>query len=235
LRRPTRLILPALALLVLVGFGALWIFTPPATDLQQRVAKIAAAERVPVLAPEQVPPLLAQALVAIEDERFYEHHGLDSIGIARATLDDIRYACFCEGGSTLTEQVADMAYYAGSGRGRRKLPSMTVGLKIELHERKQRILADYLTIVPMGAGLTGAQRASCTYFHHRLDQINLAEAAELAGMPQAPSAYDPRYHPQAARSRRSEVLRRMQEMDYISSSQRAGANAQPVVESGSQC
>ena len=128
-----------------------------------------------------------------------------------------------------------MAYYSGSGRGRRKLPSMTVALKIELRTDKQQILADYLTIVPTGANVTGAQTAACLYFRHRLQSLSVAEAAELAGMPQAPSAYDPRYHPQAAAARRSQVLRRMRESGYITETQQAAATSAPVVSGGAGC
>jgi membrane peptidoglycan carboxypeptidase len=234
-RGAARLIVAALVVAALAGAGLLWLLAPPATDLQQRVSRIASASHVSVLKPDQVPSLLAHALVAVEDERFYTHHGLDSIGIARAGFDDLRFRCFCEGGSTITEQLADMAYYSGSGRGRRKLPSMTVALKIELLTSKQQILANYLTVVPTGANVTGAGAASCLYFHHDLKTLTVAEAAELAGMPQAPSAYDPRYHPAAAAGRRSEVLRRMRDSGYITEAQRASADAAPVVKTGSGC
>jgi membrane peptidoglycan carboxypeptidase len=234
-RRPARLIFIALVLVLVVGAGALWTTTPPADDLQQRVARIAKAAHVAVLEPAQVPDLLAHALVSVEDERFYSHHGLDSIGIGRAVFDDLRDRCLCEGGSTITEQLADMAYYAGSGRGRRKLPSMTVALKIELETSKQQILADYLSIVPSGYGLTGAPAASCAFFGHGLASLTVAEAAEIAGMPQAPSVYDPRRNPERARARRSDVLRRMQEEGYIDGGQRADANAAPVLNASPGC
>jgi membrane peptidoglycan carboxypeptidase len=233
--RPARLTFVAFALLAAAGAAALWIATPAADDLQQRVKGIAAAAQVLVLQPSEVPDLLAHALVSIEDERFYSHHGLDSFGIARAGLDDLRYRCFCEGASTITEQLADMAYYAGSGRGRRKLPSMTLAVKIELEASKQQILAGYLSIVPTGAGITGARAAACTYFGHDLSGLTVAEAAEIAGMPQAPSAYDPRRNPERARSRRSAVLRQMQAEGYISAPQRAQADAEPLLGKGPGC
>jgi penicillin-binding protein 1A len=214
---------------------ALWLSTPSAGDLQQRVARIASADGTRELAPDEVPPLLATALVSIEDERFYSHHGIDSIGLARALVDDVRYVCLCEGGSTISEQVADMAYYAGSGRGQRKLPSMTVGVKIEFRYSKQQILADYLSIVPSGYGVNGMPAAACAYFHHSLANLSLAEAAELAGMPQAPSLYDPRYHPEAARARRSAVLHQMRWDGYISASEQTAAEDAPVTEAGSGC
>jgi membrane peptidoglycan carboxypeptidase len=234
-RRAARLTFVAFALVLIVSAGALWVTTPAADDLQQRVARIATAAHVPVLEPAQVPDLLAHALVSVEDERFYSHHGLDSIGIGRAVFDDLRYLCLCEGGSTITEQLADMAYYAGSGRGRRKLPSMTVALKIELEASKQQILADYFSIVPSGYGLTGARAAACAFFGRRPESLTIAEAAEIAGMPQAPSVYDPRRNPERARARRSDVLRRMQEEGYIDAGQRAQADAAPVTGGGPGC
>lgn len=235
MRRAARLTFVAVVLVVVIGVAWLWIGTPRPDDLQQRVARIAAAAHVKVLQPAQVPDLLAHALVSVEDERFYSHHGLDSIGIGRAAFDDLRYRCLCEGGSTITEQLADMAYYSGGGRGRRKLPSMTVALKIELEASKQQILADYFSIVPSGYGLTGARAAACAFFGHGLESLGVAEAAEIAGMPQAPSLYDPRRNPQRAQARRSDVLRRMQEEGYIDAAQRAQADAAPVVGSGPGC
>ena len=235
MRGAARLIVAALGLVIVASAAVLWLTTPTAADLEQQVAAVAAAEKVQMLKPSDVPELLARAVVAIEDERFYTHHGIDSIGLGRAVLTDARYACLCEGGSTITEQLADMAYYSGSGRGRRKLPSMTVALKIEEQNSKAQILADYVSIVPSGAGLTGMRSASCQFFHHGLDRLTVAEAAELGGMPQAPSAYDPRYHPEAAQHRRSAVLKRMQEQRYITESQRAEADQAPVVGSGVGC
>ena len=221
---------------MLIGCGAgLWAATPSPDDLQQRVSRTATLAHVPVLQPAQIPDLLAHALVSIEDERFYSHHGLDTVGIVRAAFDDVRDHCFCEGGSTITEQLADMAYYSGRGRGSRKLPSMTLALKIELQTSKQRILADYLSIVPSGYGLTGARAAACSFFGHGLESLSVAEAAEIAGMPQAPSVYDPRRNPERARARRSDVLRRMQEQGYIDAAQRMKADTAPVVGNGQGC
>ena len=235
MHRAARLTFATLALVVVAGTAALTIATPSADDLQPRVARIAAAAHVPVLQPAQVPDPLAHALASIEDERFYSHHGLDSIGFLRAVFNDIRYRCLCEGGSTITEQLADMAYYSGRGRGSRKVQSMTVALKIELETSKQQILADYLSIVPSGYGLTGARAAACAFFGHGLESLTVAEAAEIAGMPQAPSVYDPRRNPAAARARRADVLRRMLEEGYIDAGQRAQADAAPVVSSGPGC
>jgi membrane peptidoglycan carboxypeptidase len=234
-RRAARLTFVVLALVVIAGAGGLWAGTPSAEDLPQRVSRIATAAHVPLLQPAQVPDVLAHALVSIEDERFYSHHGLDRIGIGRAAVDDLRYRCFCEGGSTLTEQLADMAYYSGHGRGSRKLPSMMVALKIEVEASKQQILAYYLSIVPSGYGLTGARAASCAFFGHGLEALTVAEAAEIAGMPQAPSVYDPRRNSEPARARRSQVLRRMQEEGYIDAAERAQADAAPVVRGGGGC
>jgi penicillin-binding protein 1A len=112
---------------------------------------------------------------------------------------------------------------------------MTVGVKIELHESKQQILADYMSIVPSGAGINGMAAASCAFYHHGIDNLSVAEAAELAGMPQAPSAYDPRYHSDATWARRTAVLRQMRSEDFISADQQLAAEGAPVVEGGTGC
>ncbi|HEX6548571.1 MAG TPA: biosynthetic peptidoglycan transglycosylase [Candidatus Dormibacteraeota bacterium] len=221
--------------LVLAGVAYLSATTPSAADLDHRIDGIVTANLVQRLAPDQVPPVLAGALVAIEDEHFYSHHGLDSIGLARALLTDAVGRCACEGGSTITQQLADMVYYPGSPPLSRKLASMVVALRIEAQHSKPEILADYLSITPTGRGLVGAQAASCAYFGHPIGQLTLGQAAEIAGMPQAPSAYDPRFAPNLARQRRNEVLGRMVADHYVTAGQAAAAEAEPVLAERTGC
>jgi penicillin-binding protein 1A len=218
-----------LSLLVLAGGAGLWVTTPSADDLQQRVAALTAAAGVRPLQPAEVPSLLGRAVVAVEDERFSLHHGLDTVGTARAAWNDLVRRCLCEGGSTLTQQLAKMVYFSDQGRIQRKLPGMAVALKIELRHTKPEILAYYLSIVPTGFGLTGARQAACAYFGRDLPQLSVAQAAEIAGMIQAPSAYDARYHPELARERRNQVLGRMVEAGYLTADQANAAASTPVV------
>ncbi len=205
----------------------MWLKTPAATDVQARTLAYAAAHSAAVIRPGDVPRLLAQAIVATEDERFYRHHGIDSIGIGRAILDDIRYRCACQGASTITQQLAKILYLGGSDRGFHKLDGIALAIKIERHVDKPGILADYLSVVPTGPTIVGMGTAACVYFGHPLAGLDLAGYALLAGLPQAPSAYDPLLHPEAATSRRSEVLGLMVSEQYISQAQATAAAAQP--------
>lgn len=231
----SRLTAAVVAALAMTGAGVLWVGTPSGRDLPQRVHEVAARNGVPVLSADQVPPVLAHAIVSIEDERFYSHHGPDTLGLARAAWVDLTQLCACQGGSTITQQLVDLTYYADQGRVSRKVPSMAVAFKVETRTTKRDILAEYLSIVPTGRGLIGAQAAACTYFGHGLGQITLAEAAEIAGMPQAPSAYDPRYEPMLTLRRREHVLDQMVALGYVDAAAANAAQAEPVLAERSGC
>ena len=227
----------ALAALLLLTTAAgssvfFWFTTPSASDLSARVAAIASGGQ---LQPAQVPQVLKHAVVAAEDERFYIHHGLDTVGTGRAVWHDVSRLCACEGGSTITQQLAKLVYYPGDGRLARKLPSVAVAFKIEVRYSKPQIMAAYLSVVPTGYGLVGARAASCAYFGHDLSTLSVAEAAELAGMVQGPSAYDPRYHPAKARARRDYAIDRMLEIGYITQDEARTAKAAPVLIPGTGC
>jgi membrane peptidoglycan carboxypeptidase len=211
------------------ALGWLGFSTPSATDLEQRVA---AQSPGPPLTPAEVPPVLADAVVAVEDERFYAHHGLDTLGTARAVWHDLSGRCLCEGGSTITQQLAKNVYYRGDDRVARKLPAMAVGFKIELRTDKATILADYLSVVPTGYALVGAREASCAYFGHGLAGMTPAEAAEIAGMLSAPSIYDPRRNPGLAEARRDHVLDRMVQTGRLAPAAAAAARETPVLAGG---
>jgi len=179
--------------------------------------------------------VLAQAVIAVEDERFEVHHGLDTVGTARAALHDLRSWCACEGGSTVTQQLAKLVYYPDDGRIARKLPTMAVAFKLELHYAKPQIMAAYLSVVPTGYELIGARAAACTYFGHPLSAVTIAEAAQLAGSVQAPSAYDPRHHPEEARLRRDYALERMAQVGFITEQQALAGMLAPVVAGSGRC
>lgn len=230
-----RITAAVLAALAVTGAGVLWIATPSGTDLPQRVQNVATTNGVAVLGADQVPTVMAEAMVAIEDERFYSHHGPDTIGLARAIWVDVTELCACQGGSTITQQLINLTYYAGQDRLARKVPSMVVAFKVETRTTKRDILADYLTVVPTGRGLVGAQAAACAYFGHHLSQVTLPEAAEIAGMPQAPSAYDPRWNPDLTLHRRGLVLNQMVTLGYIDTAAARAAQATPVMAARTGC
>jgi membrane peptidoglycan carboxypeptidase len=226
--KPMTLGVAAVVLAAISAIVALWVFTPPVTDIRYRVATQVRLHQGALLQRSEVPPLLAQALVAAEDERFDQHHGLDIIGIGRAALDDIKARCLCEGGSTITQQLVKRVYLGGSDRGFNKVVGMVLAVKVERVLDKQSIMAAYLSDVPMGPNIYGAEPSSCHYFRKPVEQLDLAQYALLAGMPQAPSAYDPLINPAAALGRRHEVLALMVFNGYISPQQEAAADRAPL-------
>lgn len=218
--------------LVLPSALTLWVSTPSAADVQTRVRAFTDAKGVVLLRETAVPPRLAQAVVAIEDERFYSHHGVDSLGVARALLYDVSNLCLCQGGSTITQQLVKDLYLGGSDRGRNKLDGMVLALKVERTLTKRQILADYLSEITTGLGVYGVTDAACAYFSAPLGSLTLGQYALLAGVTQAPSIYDPRVNPSAAAARRAHVLAAMLADGYITSSQAAAAKAEPVLARG---
>ncbi len=154
-----------------------------------------------------ISPYLRDATVAIEDRRFYEHGALDLLGIARALLRNAIAGRVAEGASTLTQQLVTVRYLEKSTRSvSRKLDEAALASEAERGLTKDDILTGYLNAVYYGAGAYGAEAAALTYFGRRAADLSLAEAALLAGLPQAPSTLDPFLAPAKARARRDAVL-----------------------------
>ncbi|HVU77193.1 MAG TPA: transglycosylase domain-containing protein [Gaiellaceae bacterium] len=152
-------------------------------------------------------PWLPKATVAIEDKRFYEHGGVDYVGIARAAWKDITAGQALQGGSTITQQLVRTLYTGREKTFERKLKEACLAIKLARKVPKNRILDEYLNTVYYGNHAYGVEAASQTYFSKHASQLTLAQAALLAGLPQAPSGYDPFRDPQAAIARRDEVLK----------------------------
>ncbi|HYL08614.1 MAG TPA: biosynthetic peptidoglycan transglycosylase [Candidatus Udaeobacter sp.] len=229
-----RVLVAALAIVALAGpsVATLWTTTPSTSDIQARVAELTKSYDVPLLREDEVPQTLAEAVIATEDERFYEHHGIDSLGLARAVLYDVVNVCLCQGGSTITEQLVKDVYLGGSDRGYHKLQDMALALKVERVISKRQIMADYLSEISTGYGRYGVVAAACAYFRAPLAGLTLGQYALLAGVTQAPSIYDPTVNPDAALERRTEVLSAMQADHYITAEEAASANSEPVLDRG---
>ncbi len=224
--------LVALIALMSPSLITMWVWTPPATDIQQRVRALTEHYGVVLLTPEEVPTTLAQAVVATEDERFYSHHGIDSIGLARALLYDATNVCLCQGGSTITQQLVKDVYLGGSDRGYNKLEGMILAVKVERVIGKRQIMADYLSEITTGLNRYGVAAAACAYFEAPLARLTLGQYALLAGVTQAPSNYDPTVDPAAAKARRDHVLAAMLSDRLITSGQAAAAASEPVLVRG---
>jgi len=227
--RRLALALLAVAVVVIPSLVTAWVLAPSAADVQLRVRDRTDSLGVVLLRQDEIPPLLAQAVVATEDERFYSHHGIDSIGIGRALLYDVANLCLCQGGSTITQQLAKDVYLGGSDRGYNKLEDLVLALKIEREIDKRQIMADYLSVIPTGLNRNGVTAAACAYFHAPLRSLTLGQYALLAGVTQAPSLYDPTVDTEAAAARRSHVLSAMLADKMISKSQAEAADAEQVL------
>ena len=164
-----------------------------------------------LLRSDQIAPVMKQAIVAIEDRRFYEHRGVDLHGIIRAVWADIRNKKVVEGGSTITQQFVKNTYTKNQRSIARKLKEAALAWQLEQRWSKDRILTAYLNTIYFGNGAYGVEQAAQTYFHHSAapGKLTLWEAALLAGIPSDPSAYDPATNPLAAKARRDLVLKEM--------------------------
>lgn len=193
----------------------------------QLIGKFGLTRRIPVRY-EQIPELVIHAYLAAEDDRFFEHPGVDWQGIVRAAWNLILTGDKSQGGSTITMQLARNLYLSRDRTFVRKFKEMILALRIESVLTKQEILALYLNKIYLGNGAYGIGAAAKIYFDKDLGELTIAQAAMLAGLPKAPSAYNPVAYPQRARDRRAYVLRRMHELDFITDQQYQTALAQPV-------
>jgi penicillin-binding protein 1A len=157
----------------------------------------------------QMSKWLPRATVSIEDRRFYQHGGVDYEGIARAAWKDVTAGKVVEGGSTITQQLVRNLYIGQEKTFKRKVKEACLAIKLSSKWPKSKILNEYLNTVYYGNHAYGVEAASQTYFSKPASQLTLLESAMLAGLPQAPSIYDPFHSPQAALDRRDEVLRAM--------------------------
>ena len=173
-------------------------------------------ERRAVVRLKDTPKYLSQAILAAEDERFYRHGGVDTIGILRAALANVVSGGAKEGASTITMQVARNFFLSSEKTLRRKLNEALLAIKIEHALSKDEILELYLNHIFLGQRAYGFAAAAQIYFGKPLAKINLAEAAMLAGLPKAPSAYNPVVNPARAKSRQMYVLGRMKALGFIS-------------------
>lgn len=176
----------------------------------------------------KIPPLVKQAFIAIEDQRFYSHPGIDFIGILRALYKDILAGSFVEGGSTITQQLAKMLFLTPEKTLQRKIKEAILSLQIEKRYTKDEILGIYINQVYFGSRAYGIEAAAHAYFGKSTFELNLAEVALLAGLPKAPSAFSPFKNPQKAYLRRSIVLQKMFENGFITKEQLISANAEPL-------
>ncbi len=184
---------------------------------------------------DEIPDSLQKAMIAIEDERFYEHRGIDLHGIMRAFLTGITSGSFSEGASTITQQLIKNSVFTDwtqetsfAERFRRKVQEQYLALQLENRISKDEILEDYLNTINLGAGCYGVQSAARRYFGKDVSELTVSESAVLAAIPQNPSRYNPITNPEENSKRRAVVLRYMAEQGYLSESEREDALSDDV-------
>lgn len=230
-----------------LGFVAYLYFagsTPPVVDLEsygltvpqvstitswdgQVIGELASEYRL-VVPFERIPPHLKQAFLAAEDRRFYQHGGLDYRGLARALFANLRAGQVVQGGSTITQQVAK-AFLTSERTLDRKAREAILARRIEARYAKDDILGLYLNHIFLGAGAYGVGAAARRYFDKEVWELDLAEAATIAGLARAPSRYSPISNPERAQRRRDEVLAQMVEIGAAAAEEAEAAKKKPLV------
>ena len=194
------------------------------------IGEVGEQRRIPVKL-ENVPQRLQDAFLATEDSRFYDHHGLDPIGIARAIYVAVSNGGASQGASTITQQLARNFFLTPEKKLIRKIREAVLAVEIENTLSKQEILELYLNKIFLGYRSYGVAAAAQTYFGKNLDELTLSEMAVIAGLPKAPSTMNPLYSPKRAEERRNVVLGRMLDENKITKAEYDAAIKEPIVAS----
>lgn len=211
----------------------------PALTLQDRnglplrTTRAGDGSRSTWLALDEMDPQLIQAFVALEDRRFYGHHGVDLRAVGRAIVDDVRHRRIVSGASTITMQLARLLHPDGHGIGG-KLSQTLWALRLEAHLTKQQILEQYLNRVPLGQGAVGVPAAAALYFDASATHLSLGQAALLAGLASAPSPNNPYASAPRARARRATALDRMVALGFADRDAATRAAAEPLTGASGQ-
>ena len=207
-------------------------FQPPVTTKvysdDQRLLGEFFMEKRELLAYDQIPKQVIDAVLATEDTKFFKHRGVRLFSLLRALIVDIRAGKFVQGGSTITQQLAKTLFLTPEKSISRKVKEMLIALQIELNYTKQEILTLYFNQIYFGSGAYGLEAASQIYFNKRAADLTLAQSALLAGLPRAPSYYSPNNDLQRAADRRATVLKRMLDEKLITKTQKQKADAEPI-------
>jgi penicillin-binding protein 1A len=191
------------------------------------IASIGDQRRIPVRY-DQLPKRLIQAFLATEDDRFFQHHGVDWQGILRAAVANFKAGRISQGASTITMQVSRDMFLTPKRDMKRKMSEVYISLLMETEFTKEEIFSLYVNKIFLGQRSYGVAAAAEVYFGKSLDQLNIAEMATLAGIPTAPSVVNPVASAEAAKVRRAHVLGRMRELNYITQAEYDAANSSPM-------
>lgn len=209
---------PILKTLLKLPSPVLPVFSPDASK------ESLAHSRTPI---NRISPWMQLAVLAAEDHRYYEHHGIDSLGILRATIDNVRAGKMIEGASTITQQLAKITFLNQDEKtAKRKLRQMVLAWELEEEYSKERILEAYLNTVYFGRGAYGIENAAQEYFGVHASQLSIAQSAFLAGLIKAPSYLGNKAHLKEAIARQRQVIENMQECAFITNQQAKHAVSQ---------
>ena len=200
--------------LVFIGAGySMYKEAIEAVPLDEKVAEIKSKENYTYI--EELPQMYIQAVISVEDRRFYDHPGIDIIAIGRAAINDIKAMSFVEGGSTITQQLAKNIYFTQEKKITRKIAEVFMAFEIEKAYEKDEILELYLNTSYFGDGYYTVKEASRGYFGKEPEDMTDYECIMLAGIPNAPSVYAPTKNPDLAKQRQRQVADKMVRNGYL--------------------
>ncbi|WP_320170066.1 PBP1A family penicillin-binding protein [Maridesulfovibrio sp.] len=217
----------------LPGFKNITDYNPPlVTTVYTRNKKVLGyfyKEKRFLVRMDEMSPFLPKAFLAAEDASFYEHDGVDLTAISRAFVANMKTGARTQGGSTITQQIIKRLLLSPEKSYKRKLKEAILAFRLEHYLEKDEILTIYLNQIYLGAGAYGVEAAARTYFGKHVGELSIAECALLAGLPQAPSRYDPYKHPEKARARQLYVLGQMYEHGWVNREEYNKAVDEPLV------
>ncbi|SNZ13547.1 penicillin-binding protein 1A [Hydrogenobacter hydrogenophilus] len=197
-------------------------------DYKGRVFGDVAVQRRYYVPLKDIPPYVREAFISAEDRNFYRHFGIDPVAVLRALIANLREREIAQGASTITQQLARNLFLTPEKSFKRKLKEMLLAIKIERTFSKDKILEMYLNYIYLGQGAYGVEAASRIYFGKHVKDLTLDEAALLAGLPKAPTKYNPFRNPEKVKERRNYVLQRMYEDGYITQEELQRYSSMPI-------
>ncbi|MBS6252753.1 MAG: transglycosylase domain-containing protein [Clostridia bacterium] len=207
------LILISLGLLIIGNGYNMYKEAIQEMPIQEKVEEIRQKENYTKLS--ELPQIYINAVISVEDHRFYEHNGIDVIAIGRAIINDIKAMSFVEGGSTITQQIAKNEYFTQEKKITRKVAEVFVAFELEKQYTKNEILELYINTIYFGNGYYNIKDAAKGYFGKSITDLSDSECIMLAGIPNAPSVYAPTQNPELTKQRQKQVAEKMVKYGYL--------------------
>ena len=210
-------------IVVLISMSIALLFVGNGYDMyKQAIEQISVEDKIAEIKDKEnytnfseLPQMYKNAVIAVEDHRFYKHNGIDIIAIGRSAFNDIKAMSFVEGGSTITQQLAKNIYFTQEKKIERKIAEVFMAFEIEKNCDKDEILELYLNTSYFGDGYYTPKEACRGYFNKELNEMTDYECILLAGIPNAPSVYAPTKNPELAKQRQKQVMKKMIEYGYL--------------------